>query len=951
MNLLTQLSKIFFIILILIFSLEDFTYFKKRTEERRKKGLGRQRSVIIFTLIFGYAILLVNNFSIGVAIIGAAALVYVMLTMMLWRLIYPRASQLLVNNMLMLLVIGFIMICRLKPDEAWKQIVIAAAATVFAFIIPVIIRKLRILSKLTWLYAVLGIVALMAVLALAAISGGAKLSLTIGGISFQFSEIVKITLVFFIACMLKEDTSFKRVAVTTVVAALHVILLVLSTDLGSALVFFVAYLVMVFAATHKPAYTLAGLGGGALAAVGAYFAFSHVRKRVIAWQDPFSVYDGAGFQIVQGLFAIGAGGWFGTGLCQGSPTSIPVASKDFIFAAICEEFGCIFGICLLLVCMCLFLLIVNMAVMIRRPFYKLIALGLGTEYAFQVFLTVGGVIKLIPMTGITLPLVSYGGSSVMSTIIMLAIIQGLYILREDEGVEFEAISDDDLLDNTEDLIGLDVRDILEEKGGQTEDDQKAFRQAEKKKRKRSRVYLVISYGFVALFLVLIGYVAYFNGVLKDDVLKSSYNKRQDSLGEYVIRGNIESADGVILAETLVDDEGNEHRSYPCGRLFAHVVGYVNNGKSGLESEENYTLLTAHNNVVDHVINDFLDKKNPGDTVVTTLNATMQQTAYEALGGYQGAIIALDPKTGDVICLVSKPDFDPNTLAAEWADLVADSSASNLVNRVTQGRYAPGSVFKIVTALAYYKENGSLDGYHYTCTGEYVHEDNAIHCFQGEVHGELDLYKAFAESCNCAFTDIGMTLGDKKLKATADSVLFNGKLPSDLPYNQSSCFKDGTTDVFNLMQVSFGQGTTLVTPYHMALLTAAIANDGVLMKPNLVSYVKNHEGHVVSQKGAETYGRILTEDEAEAMTTLMKGVVTEGTASALSGRGYEAAGKTGTADFVAADDTPGANSWFVGILNPDDPELVVAILAENGGSSAATAVPIAAQLFDTYMTVK
>ncbi len=249
--------------------------------------------------------------------------------------------------------------------------------------------------------------------------------------------MVKITLVFFIACMLQRDTSFKRVAITTVVAAIHVGLLVLSTDLGTALVFFVAYLVMVFAATRKPGYTLAGLGVGAVAAVGAYFMFSHVRKRVVAWKDPFSVYDGAGYQIVQGLFAIGAGGWFGAGLCEGSPNSIPVASKDFIFAAICEEFGAVFAICLLLVCMSLFLLIVNMAVVIRKPFYKLIALGLGTEYAFQVFLTVGGVTKFIPMTGITLPLVSYGGSSVMSTIIMLAIIQGLYILREDEEEKIE----------------------------------------------------------------------------------------------------------------------------------------------------------------------------------------------------------------------------------------------------------------------------------------------------------------------------------------------------------------------------------------------------------------------------------------------------------------------------------------------------------------------------------
>ena len=125
------------------------------------------------------------------------------------------------------------------------------------------------------------------------------------------------------------------------------------------------------------------------------------------------------------------------GLCQGSPEKIPVVKNDFIFSAICEELGCIFAICLILVCMNFFLMIVNIALKIKKPFYKLIALGLGTEYAFQVFLTIGGATKFIPMTGVTLPLVSYGGSSVASTVLMLAIIQGLYILREDEDEEIE----------------------------------------------------------------------------------------------------------------------------------------------------------------------------------------------------------------------------------------------------------------------------------------------------------------------------------------------------------------------------------------------------------------------------------------------------------------------------------------------------------------------------------
>jgi cell division protein FtsW (lipid II flippase) len=315
------------------------------------------------------------------------------------------------------------------------QSLIAAASTVIAFLVPVIIRKMKFLRNLTWFYAVIGIGALGVVLVLATVSGGAKLSIEIAGFTLQLSELVKITLVFFMAAKLAKDNSFRSAAVTTVVAAMHVGILVLSRDLGTAVVFFAAYIVVVFVATGKLRYPLAGLLGGSAAAVLAYYLFGHVRARVTAWQDPFAVYETSGYQIVQGLFGIGAGGWLGTGLMQGRPDMIPVAMKDAIFAAICEEYGSLFAICLLLVCMSMFLLIVSISMRIQNVFYKLIAIGLGAEYAIQVFLTVGGVTKFIPLTGITLPLVSYGGSSVMSTIIMIAIVEGLYILRGDEDVE------------------------------------------------------------------------------------------------------------------------------------------------------------------------------------------------------------------------------------------------------------------------------------------------------------------------------------------------------------------------------------------------------------------------------------------------------------------------------------------------------------------------------------
>ena len=197
-----------------------------------------------------------------------------------------------------------------------------------------------------------------------------------------------------------------------------------------------AYVVVIYVATRKARYPLLGLAGMSAACVVAYFLFSHVRNRVALWQDPIGNWD-ISSQLAQGLFGMCSGGWFGTGLFEGRPDIIPVATKDFIFCAICEEMGIIFGICLILLCMSTFLLIINISMKMSKRFYKLIAMGLGTEYATQVFLTIGGTIKFIPMTGITLPLVSYGGSSMFSTVLMLSIIQGLYILREDEGEELE----------------------------------------------------------------------------------------------------------------------------------------------------------------------------------------------------------------------------------------------------------------------------------------------------------------------------------------------------------------------------------------------------------------------------------------------------------------------------------------------------------------------------------
>ena len=264
-------------------------------------------------------------------------------------------------------------------------------------------------------------------LILGEVTHGSKLSFSLWGVSFQPSEFVKILFVFFLAGALWENTSFKRVALTALLAGIHVVVLVVSKDLGSALIFFVGYVFVVFAATRNYLYLLAGAVGGSGAAWGAYKLFAHVRNRVTAWQNPWTYIDSKGYAITQSLFAIGTGSWFGMGLSQGNPMAIPYVEADFIFSSVCEELGVIYGICVVLVTLSSFLAMLKIASRIKDRFYQLIVYGIGIMYIFQIFLTIGGGIKLIPLTGVTLPFISYGGSSVMTTMIMFFIIQGIYI--------------------------------------------------------------------------------------------------------------------------------------------------------------------------------------------------------------------------------------------------------------------------------------------------------------------------------------------------------------------------------------------------------------------------------------------------------------------------------------------------------------------------------------------
>ena len=280
---------------------------------------------------------------------------------------------------------------------------------------------------------------------------GANLAIEIGPISVQPSEFVKISYVLLIAVLFRERSDFKRVLFGTAIAGAHVLILVLATDLGGALIYFFSYLCIILVATKKPAYFLGGLGLGSGAAVIAYFLFGHVRARVAAWQDPWSIFYDAGNQLGNSLFGLASGGWFGQGLYQGSPRKIGVVEKDFIFSAITEEMGAIVAICVLIVSLCCVLMFIKVAINLYIPFYKLVGVGLACIYGVQVFLSVGGNIRFIPSTGVTIPLVSYGGSSILSTFIIFGIIQELYIKRRNEEDRIEKRKKEDIIHARRDL--------------------------------------------------------------------------------------------------------------------------------------------------------------------------------------------------------------------------------------------------------------------------------------------------------------------------------------------------------------------------------------------------------------------------------------------------------------------------------------------------------------------
>lgn len=434
-------SRYAFVLLILIFlwSAYKAIIVEKRNEidELMNKAY-IQRAIIIFFHVLGFVILMMTSNDgdeiIEIMKLSGIALVFLIVSMILTSLIYKKSDPIIWNSMLFLMDIGLIILERIDHNLAKKQIIWFLIGTMLMIFIPLIFKIIPRFETLKYIYLIGGWVLIISPFLLGEEQNGAYNWIFIGGFGFQPSEIVKFLFVFYLAAALRKYDSIKDIILPTVMSGGYVLVLALQRDLGGALIFFLTFLILIYIRTSSSFLFFGGLGGASLASMVAYKLFDHVQVRVEAWLNPWKEIDTKGFQITQSLFGIGTWGWMGSGLTRGYPNHIPVVESDFIFSAICEEFGSLFGVGIILIFLLIILRGTMIALRCNRIFYSLLASGAMSLIAVQSFLIIGGVIKMIPLTGVTLPFVSYGGSSVVVSIMiigMLQWIQSFYETREE----------------------------------------------------------------------------------------------------------------------------------------------------------------------------------------------------------------------------------------------------------------------------------------------------------------------------------------------------------------------------------------------------------------------------------------------------------------------------------------------------------------------------------------
>lgn len=453
--------------------------------------------------------------------------------------------------------------------------------------------------------------------------------------------------------------------------------------------------------------------------------------------------------------------------------------------------------------------------------------------------------------------------------------------------------------------------------------------------------------FLALFVALISYMSYYYLFKSEEAIDSVYNKRTQAENSRVLRGTIYDRDMNPLTSGEKTSEFSQTRQYLGGEAFSHVVGYydVVYGASGIEKKFDKELSgRSVNSIKDFFKND--DGSKIGNHVVTTLDSELQKKAYDLLGSRKGAIVALNPTTGEVLAMVSKPSFNANSIQEDFPTLSQDENTPFL-NRAVSGLYPPGSTFKVITALSTLENFEGIRDRIFNDEGRiYFNDVDSLENAYGTVMGNINLRTAFLRSSNVVFGTLAMELGNEKLRETAEKFFFNKEIPSRTLTIDDSIFPEyGSEEIGNIAQSGIGQSGVLASPIEMALVASAIANDGVMMEPNIVKEIIDSEGNKVKEYKPQVATTVTTPENAQILKEYMKAVVNEGTGRAANLWGVQVSGKTGTADTDSGDKIP--HSWFIGFAGYDNPEIAFAIIVEEGGNDSFNASGMAGELMSTY----
>ena len=443
-NLICMIARYLVLIFMALYTIICYTYFTAKDREKRNSNLNKQVFYIFMIHFLCHVCLLINMRDPKILLYYLVEICIAIVYIVAFRLVYKNSSRLMTNNVAFLMLIGYTMLLRLNKSLAIRQFILATAGLVITLFIPFILGKLKDAKNWTKFYGIAGIILLGSVFipGVGMVVNGSRNWIHIGSLTLQPMEFVKIVFIFFAASSLVKINSMRELIANACIAASFMLILVLEKDFGAVMLFYICYFMMVFLATSRVRFLFIGIGLMVFGCLAGYVLlkdslFAHIMVRVHAWQDPFKYQQTGGYQVCESLFAIGTGGFGGSGLGNGMPYLIPVAESDFIFSALCEELGVVFGLALILIYLSSFIAMQNIAMKLHTPFYKYITFGIAIVYIFQVFLNIGGATKFIPSTGVTLPLISYGVSSVFSTLIMFSIVQYSYILVGKEADDFE----------------------------------------------------------------------------------------------------------------------------------------------------------------------------------------------------------------------------------------------------------------------------------------------------------------------------------------------------------------------------------------------------------------------------------------------------------------------------------------------------------------------------------